>query len=325
MNLTDLAEVLRSRSESPGDTSHAARLSGIRSRVRAARLRQALTGAVSLLLVVAGVVYAGTRPADHSSEPAAPSYRFPDYEAGRRVIGQSWAAAPGTTVSVRFVPTSLDLALFRHCDAGPGRYLYTDVEVNGHPMSGGSCDSHNGGVTFVEQEKGWAGLGVVVGRPSIATMTVLGEQNPDPRQPPQSLLPVPDGAVFALALGEAVPVEDYPFPPRPGTLAELPAPSPDAAVVLGVDPAEPNGRRQVTRTWPDNGLVTVWTNTPGRLRVLIDDVEVLSYEHWSYEVGSRSWADHRRNEGDPDPEPGQRVTVTVIAERTSGDWRVDLG
>lgn len=325
MNLTDLADVLQTRSEWPGDTTHATRLSGVRARVRAARRRRALTTAVSLLLVVAGVVYAGLLPFERSFEPAAPSYRFPDYQDGRRVIGQAWAAAPGDSVSVRFVPTSLDLALFRHCDAGSGGYLYTDVKVNGHPMAGGSCGAGTGGVTFTEQETGWAHLGVVVGRPSVATMTILGRQSPDSPEPSQSLLPVTNAAVFALALGEAVPVEDYPFPPRPESLAELPAPPSGAITVLSADPADPNGRRQAVVTWPDNGQVAVWTNTPGRLRVLLDDVEVLSFDHWTYEANASSWADYRRAADDPDPARGQQVTITVIPERTSGDWRIDLG
>jgi hypothetical protein len=159
----------------------------------------------------------------------------------------------------------------------------------------------------------WAKYDVAVGRPSVLTVSVTSET-------------APDGATFAAAVGEAVPPTAYPFPPRPAELKALPDLQFSGHAVVRPDPADPNRQRQVTTEWSGSGQLIARSNTPGRLRVLVNDVEVLDFSCWDYEVGGlhaeplEVWEDRFGLR----LERGQQVTVTVIPERTSGDWMVEL-
>jgi hypothetical protein len=314
MNLTDLSEVLRDRAEL-ADSSHEARMAGVRARVTAVRRRRAVAGAAFVMLALVGIVYA-VLPRLDQSEPAVPPRSLPEYQYGTRLVTQAWGDLPSTSVTVRFVPRSLDLMLFTQCDIGPSNWLLISTTVNGHPFADhrtcGSASSAN-----------WGALGVVVGQQSVITLTVDGKQGSGTSNPPP-VLPSPESGSFALGVGEAVPVSAYPFPPRPQTLETFQPSFPEPAIEVRSDAADPAGRKEITAAWPGDNVLHAEMNTPGRMRILVNDVEVINYSHWTYGVGSTQtlpgdWPRHGLQLTE-----GQQVKITVIPERTTGDWRVTL-
>jgi hypothetical protein len=208
VNLTDLAEVLRERADVP-DPDQRGRLADVRAKVVAARRRRAAAGAACVVLALVGVVFAVVPRSGPTSEPAVPVRSFPEYQSGARLIAQAWRELPSTSVTVRFVPTSLDLRVFEQCEVGHDKAVLVALVLNGKPFTNGSCGSV---ITKAE----WASLGVVVGQPSELTLTVLGEQGEAVNGVP-AVLAMPAEVSFGLGVGQGMPVGDYPFPlvPRP--------------------------------------------------------------------------------------------------------------
>ncbi|MGW6929962.1 hypothetical protein ACWGE0_07805 [Lentzea sp. NPDC054927] len=320
MNLTDLSEVLRDRAEL-ADSSHDARMAGIRARVTAARRRRTVAGAAFVVLALVGIVYAVLPRPGQQPEPAVPTRSLPEYQYGTRLTTQAWGDLPSTSVTVRFVPKSSDIKLFTRCDIGPNRSLLITVTVNGHSFKeNNTCStSPNSSSTT------WSSMGVLPGQPSVITLTVSGEQGSSQSAPPP-VLPLPATGTFAVGVGEPVPVSEYPFPPRPQALEPLPENRSDATIELRADPADPAAQKEITVEWPGPNLMLAHLNTPGRLRVLVNDVVVIDLDHWGYnvhggQVGRYDW--ERGIEGLP-LSKGQQVKITVIPERTTGDWNVTL-
>ena len=315
MNLTDLSEVLRDRA-GLADSSHESRMAGVRARVTAAKRRRAVAGAAFVVLALVGVVYALLpRPAE--PEPAVPPRSLPEYQYGTRLLTQAWGDLPSTSVTVRFVPKSLDLMMFTKCDIGPNDRLLISTHINGHPMADhSSCGTAS--------STDWAALGVVPGQPSVITLTVDGKQGSDTSNPPVAL-PSPESGSFALGVGEAVPVSEYPFPPRPQTLQELQPALPEPAIEVLSDASDPAARKEVIVPWPGHNVLSADMNTPGRIRVLLDDVEIADYSNWSYNPGgTQIWPDDWNAKYGLHLAEGKNVKITVIPERTTGEWRVAL-
>lgn len=315
MNLTDLSEVLRDRAEL-ADSSHEARMAGVRARVTAAKHRRAVAGAAFVVVALVGIVYA-LLPRLEQPEPAVPPRSLPEYQQGTRLLTQAWGDLPSTSVTVRFVPKSLDLVLFTKCDIGPNEQLLMSTTVNGHPfVQRNSC---GGG-----SSANWSALGVVPGQPSVITLTIDGKQGsgtPGAPGPPPAL-PLPESGSFTLGVGEAVPVNEYPFPPRPQTLETFQPSLGEPAIEVRSDAADPARQKEITAAWPGDNMLHAEMNTPGRMRILVNDVEVINYSHWTYGVGSTQtlpgdWTRHGLQLTE-----GQQVKITVIPERTTGDWRV---
>lgn len=314
MNLTDLAEVLRDRADLP-DTPPDARLTGVRAKVAATRRRRAMAGAACVVLALVGGVYAVAPRSEQSSEPALPVRSFPEYQSGARLLAQTWGELPSTSVTVRFVPKSLDLRVFSQCDIGHNRSLLVHTTINGQSLGSGGC---GGAVTAAS----WSELGVVVGQPSVVTLTVNGEQDPSATAV-ATLAPPPSGS-FAIAVGEGVPASEYPLPPRPETLEPLLTSLGDPATAVSADPDDPTARKEITVTWPGDRMLHAQMNTPGRLRMLVNDVQVLDFSHWNYDVGGSysSMSDYWEKKYGIAPAPGDPVRITVIPERVTGDWEV---
>jgi hypothetical protein len=315
MNLTDLTEVLRERADVP-DSVQQVRLAGVRAKVRASKRRRAVTGAACVVLAFLGAVYAVVPKLVTTSEPAVPVRSFPEYHEGTRLVGQAWGELPSTSVTVRFVPEALDFRLFWMCHIENSRALYVTITVNGKPYGEGTCGP-GAASSYVE----WAGMGVVVGQPFEATLTVDGEDD-GTTSAPATMAP-PEAGSFGIAVGAGVPPSDYPFPPRPSTLEPVPRMS---TAVLSADPDDPTTRMETSVAWPGTSVLEMQLNTPGRLRVLVNDVQVLDFAHWDYTMGqsqslsSDKWESSyglKLAEGDP-------VRITVVPERVTGDWQVTL-
>ncbi|MFD5826145.1 hypothetical protein [Lentzea sp. NPDC060358] len=316
MNLTDLTEVLRDRAQLP-DSPHEARMAGVRARVSSTRRKRAVAGAACVVLALVGIVYATLPRPQALPGPAVPPRSLPEYQLGTRLVGQAWGDLPATTVTLRFVPKSLDLSVFTRCETGSDDLLVISTTINDHPYTGKSSCGATSHPTVPED------FGVVLGQPSVIVLTVVGRQGSPTPEDPFPVLPPPASGSFAVGIGEAVPVDEYPFPPRPQTLETFEPKYPAPEVELRSDPANPAGRREFPVTWPGSSGMRAQLNTPGRLRVLVDGVEVIDLRGWSYEVSSMEIFPNAAK-GELQFAQGQSVTITVITERVTGDWEVGV-
>lgn len=319
MNVTDLRELLDERSAGPdGNAVSPARLSDVRGRIAVRRRRRTVATVAAAAVAVAAVSLtavtlpraAGIPPTDRSSPtPMATISGFPEYADGTRLIGANAARPPARSVTVTVVPESLDLKFFIRCDDDAiGHRLL----VNGRELAKGTgCGAAFSTRRLAEQ------YGVRVGRP---LRVVFAKDGP----------PVGE---FAVAVGQRVDPDSYPYPTPPATPQPLdPAGSTQDGTdarsrggrVLRSHPADPN--RPVTQTlvWPGLNSIDLVANTPGALRVAVNGVQVATAEFWSYApatVGTGTDEDWAREHG-LKLKRGQRVTVTVTPHRMRGAWEV---
>lgn len=316
MNLTDLTDVLHHHSELPEDATHGPRMAGIRAKVRAGRRRR-LVAAATCLAAVLGVAFALTTPVWRNSQPADP-LTFPDYHNGTRILAQTSGQAPTSNIAVRFVLTKLDPKpwLFTHCTSNDQQQA-AEITINGRSAGLQTC--HDVDAAY-GTELDWAHFGVEIGSPVVIVMSAGVQITGEPR-------PVPDELRFSIAVGEPVPPENYLFPPRPETLPALEEPPSihDRIAVARADQNRPNGTWQTTVEWPDERTVIhLASNTPGRMRVLVNDVQVIDRTTWTYGLAPTDIPDYRFEDFGLKVEAGETATITVITERFTGDWKVWL-
>ncbi|MEV1118523.1 hypothetical protein AB0I91_25940 [Actinosynnema sp. NPDC049800] len=325
MNLTDLTEVLRHHAELPPDAAHGPRMSGIQARVEASRRRRVVAAVAASLVAVLGVAFALRTPVQRESQPAEPKpIVFSEHHEGTRIVAQTSGRAPASAITLRFAPTTPDPKLFIACDANDDdKQMYATLVVNGVPYGDGLTCGPPMNVTFE-----WAKHGIGVGTPVTVTLSA-GEQLWDEEERWPHSGPMPPDATLGLAVGVPVAPEDYPFPPRPETLEPIdPAldntnPGQRRVYELRADPDQPNGTWRSTVSLPGRPVyVGVAVNTPGRIRVLVNGVEVVEHATWTYR--SSYLMDTSQEYWEVAVEPGATVDLTVIVERTSGDWAVVL-
>ena len=334
MNLTDLKQVFDERSGDPAEhVMHHLRLQGVRGKVVARRRRRVAAWTAGAIVAVAGVAAAvvpGLRP-DGTPTPAdTPSpvrtiEGFPEYGNGARVVAAKSAALPQHRVELTIVPTILDLVVFNRCDGvGERISLEKKVTVNGHLFVSGSC-----GGTYRPQ--GWAGLGVAVGKPATFVLTITGAERYDEADGVR--VPIPETGTFGLAIGERIPFDRYPLPPRPGTLdplrEDLPAGCTEAScpdvVIIRSDPADPTRTVRRTLTWETMHGIDLVAQTPGFLHVRVNGVEVATGEWWDYAMSGNGMygdKDGGWKQFGLDPHPGDSVTIEVVPEHITGAWQV---
>jgi hypothetical protein len=172
---------------------------------------------------------------------------------------------------------------------------------------------------------------VSVGKPATFVMTITAAHRPDDTG---GDVPIPDTGTFGLAIGERVPFDQYPLPPRPsGPLAPLPEVLPAGcteelcpdAVIIRSDPADPTRSVRRTLTWAALGSVDMIAQTPGLLHLRINDLDVTTGEWWDYAMSGSGMY------GDKDDDwkrfglslrPGDSVTIDVVPEHMTGAWQV---
>lgn len=336
MNLIDLKQVFDDRSVGSAEQIvHQGRLRGVQTKVIARRRRRiaAWTTAAVVAVVAAAVAVPGRQP-DVAPDPAVtpPPARviegFPEYAMGARVVDAVSGVAPTRRVELTMVPTTLDLVIFTSCDGtGQDSSIEHELRVNGRELAEGTC---GGSLRPADV----AGLGVEVGEPATFVMTVTGATRHE--ESGRIAVPVPDGAAFGFAIGERIPFDRYPLPPRPaGTLAPLdllppycaPAICADA-VVIRSDPADPIRPVRRTVSWRTLAQIDMVAQTPGLLHVRVNGVEVTTGEWWDYTMtGSGMYGDRGQGWKGPfglDLRPDEMVTVEVVPEHVTGAWRVVL-
>ncbi|WP_158566429.1 hypothetical protein [Micromonospora craterilacus] len=340
MNLTDLKQTLDERSDgSTAQVKHHLRLRGVRAKVVARRRRRIATWATAVVvaLVATAVAVPGLRP-DVTPTPAvtptpgvtsSPStvMGFPEYAVGSHVVSATSAALSERRIELTMVPTTLDLVVFMRCD-GVADDLMVDgkLTVNGKHVAEGSC---NGTLRPAD----WAEKGVVVGKPATFVGTITGAQRSGDAG--SVSVPVPENGTVALAIGERIPFDQYPLPPRPaGPLGPLdhtlPAGCTEAlcpnVVIIRSDPADPTRPVRQTLAWRTLTSIDMIAQTPGLLHLRVGGVEVGTGEWWDYEMaGYGTYGDEGgewKREYGLDLSPGDQVTVEVVPEHITGAWQV---
>lgn len=325
MNLTDLRDVLdeRSATDHAEARSHLVlagvydRLTARRKRRRAASIAGAGVGIVAVGIAAFAITPSPDRtPAALPPVGTSPTGRsvegFAEYANGAKVIAAAAAGTRDRSVSVRFVPTSLDLGIFTRC-AGDGDYTIT---INGKEVSSGSgC-----GLAYVTFQKA---SGVTVGEPATATFSAK------------------DGLIdsLAIAIGQSVDPAVYPYPPRPATLIPLEHPGESRRLAyvtaedyyagewgLAAEQDDWNKPQSADFTWGEPLQVTMQAQTPGALTVKVNGIEVMSQQWWDYQqvratgAGSAYW----RDSFGLNLKKGQKVHLTVTPARMAGDWYVHI-
>jgi hypothetical protein len=336
MNLTDLRDVLDQRSsESAEHVMHHLRLQGVRAKVTARRRRRVAAWAACAVVALAGVAAAAVVPglrADVAPAPAASPSQvrmiegFPEYADGSRVVGAESAELPEHRVEVTVVPTTFDLVVFTRCEgAGEKVKLEEMVTVDGRDLAGGTC-----GVTTRPTD--WEALGIAVGKPATFVMTITRAYRLE--ETGEVEVPIPQTGTLGLAVGERMPFDAYPLPPRPPALRPLDESLPAActaalcpdAFTVRSDPADPKRPVRKTVAWKTADSIHAASQTPGLLHVRVNGVELMTGEWWGYEASSSSMYGDMggawKHEFGLDVRPSQPVTIEVVPEHVTGAWQV---
>ncbi|NUT45778.1 MAG: hypothetical protein HOV94_00460 [Saccharothrix sp.] len=294
------------RSPEASEDVHVARMSAVAEEVRSGRRRRTLIVLFGVLLCVllagaAVITVPSRRGSDVVAATTSPSvpHRDGEYRAGVRIVAEGAAVTPDP-VTVRYKPRFGRPGVFTECvidgDVVPG--YQTAVALNGVPAFAMPC----GGL--VPETADWRGL--VVGKEAVVTVTAF----PAPQVAGVESPPV--GVEVRVSLGEPVPVDEYPLPPRPSRIAsvEKQAALEDGEILLRSDWADPDRVQQVTVMLPEEGTYRYITNAPGR--VLVDFGGVTrTLGSWDY---SNYVSAHDL------PVTGGEVTITVRPEDHRGDW-----
>lgn len=335
MNLTDLKQVLDERSGDPAEhVIHHLRLQGVRAKVSARRRRRVASTTLAVV-GLAGIAAAAVVPALHSDTTPTPAggpsptrtiEGFPEYANGARVVGARSAELPQRRVTLTIVPDTLDLVVFTRCDAtGTKIDLQGQVSINGHDLVTGNC------LAATTRPSAWAELGVAVGKPATFVMTITGASRLE--RTGQVAVPIPPIGEFGLAVGERVPFERYPLPPRPATLRSLNGalesvctPQCAGAIIIRSDGADPNRPVRQTVTWKTIDSIDLAAQAPGLLHVRVNGVALMTGEWWDYELDRHAMYGDRggawKREFGLDLRPGNPVTIEVVPEHMTGAWQV---
>lgn len=323
MRLHDLGEVFRDHAD-PREIPHVVRMDGLRTRVRKVRRRRAFVAVACVVLALVGGVLV-TRPALLESRPAVPE-PFPEFVLSSRVLAQTWGHTPEPLV-LPFTPTTApdDLRLIFRCAIGnkhaPGNKesLSVSISIDGKEVEQTECKDN---VSSIGDDA--IAENLRIGQPALVRMTVLGHMSEPPWQttPPPAVKPAPDGVALRLAVGEHVPVTEYPLPPPPDEPVMLDEyVRDDADIVLRADPADPNRPQKVVVPWRGLSGLQVWIGSPGRLRLLIGGETVTDMSNYDY---APSGVTGDVGFGPTGFFPGQPVEIEALPEGARGDWVVVL-
>ncbi|WP_412538432.1 SigE family RNA polymerase sigma factor [Longispora sp. K20-0274] len=290
------------------------RLGGVRDRIRSRRRQRLIAVGAACAVIVALVVGYALFPRAHAVVLPPTERRiagFAEYADGHRVV----AAAQGTyqhPVSFTWTPTTLDIEVLPICDGGLD--IRMAVNFNGFPSNWVSC-SGRGGTTFTLGPSDLARRGVKLGEPTAVTVTVDNMRTGGPG---------PAVGRMSLGIGERVPFDQYPFPARPARLAPLEPQtfggSSYASVTLSAA-----GPHSVTVPWGAATILLCASRTPGILRVTVDGRPLKPQTWWDYQAGVHQiQLESADTSSGITAAVGSTVTVTVEAEKTSGDWYVSI-
>lgn len=307
----ELTELFEERTALPrAGVGHEERMAGIRRKV-ISRRRRLSAGAVTLVvLALGGAGGVALVDEERATEPADLA-GFPEYHAGRRIA----AAASGPLaerLELTFVPQTAEVRVFWRCEAAAalgdtfnlsGVRFWLDDEPLAYAGGQLPCDGEIVGKPFSFDSE------VRPGRSHTIAVTVAEG-------------PLSADATFAVAVGEPVPFEEYPLPPRPEPLPELDLPSEECDFLLRLhsDPVDPNRPAEVMLPL-DTHHIYVYAQTPGLVNIAVDGIPAARAEVWAYDGFDQAHldVDELRAAGLTVPRR-QEVQLTVTPEHMTGEW-----
>lgn len=302
----------------------------IRRTMRRARITRIIGAAAATLLVLTAGAAVAPRinrglpaPATTTSPTLSPRY-FPAYALGNRIIAEASAPLAVGQVDLTFTPSvrQQDLTVFVRCDAMTSSTTYKmTVSLAPGEMTLGTQTC--GELDFFRPGPGWAEF-AHIGEPKTIRMTIA----------PSGGGPHVAQGTFGLAVGEPVPFERYPLPPRP---AEMPSLDPTLSPIEGwasvarieSDPSDPSLPVTITVQWSEHFIVAARAQTPGMLHL---DVNGLRMDGtfgplavWDYDQRETGLnLDAGMWPGGQPPTPGTEVTITMVPEHMTGTWVVEI-
>lgn len=302
---TDLRDLLREHADTPPTTVETFRLAQVRRRIAIVkRRRRIFTSLVAVLLLVAGLAVTNLGPTSLiQPAPLKPEPTLSLSQGDQRVVVSGVETLPTSTLVLTYTPATLDLAVWYWC----WPELHVEIAINDQQISDSQCDRDKITVTALNRLR-LAELGVAVGRTARFAMVVTGTDTPSGLQKATS-------GRFALAVGDAVRLEDYPLPPvlLPITFNH----GGREAYRIESDPTDPLAPRTIEIDGTADFDIRAVTTTPGTLSVTIDGVQMMRHESWDFDAtvtGTTVTGQHGR----------ARATLTVTPADVSGPWAVAL-
>jgi hypothetical protein len=181
MNVAELQTELRTRAAEAGTTPAAERLTGLRRRRRARRVRTAGAAVLATTGVVIGVILVPALDRGATVQPAAWRVAIAPDDAGDPLVASR--RTRGEPLELRFTPADADLSFTAYCvgTAAAGASLHATVSVNGHEMATSGCSADAKPTTTraygddrVTNRARWAELGVVPGAETVVRIGFIG-------------------------------------------------------------------------------------------------------------------------------------------------------
>ncbi|MBV1856055.1 SigE family RNA polymerase sigma factor [Catellatospora tritici] len=330
---------------SPGDDDVPAgneRVAAVRERIaqrRRGRLAALIAACAVLLAAVGGYLVAPRADRDEAADrPKIQDVSdFPEYYNGYHTVLRAQVRFDQRPASFTWTPSTLDFAVFPMCKAvlGDDLHVMTKISINGTYVAGSSCypDELVGGGRITASREGLRAAGVQVGKPATVTLTIgevetrLADSAPGSVQTWGSGGTPPADGIIAVVIGEPVPFDEFPLPPRPAELKPLTRTydggDPESAAMI-----ESGGTHSSTVRWGDKLELLCRSQTPGLLRIRVDGIEVQTMSWWDYRQGGWSAqidsATPALKDAGFHPAPGTDVTVTVEPQYLTGDWYLTI-
>ncbi len=316
------------------------RLVAVRGRItQRRRLRTAVTVGAACLAAIALVAAYALLPQLRAKALPEPAFRIqlPKYAQTSMMpfdvdyyrLGPSaqYGYAERLDRALVWTPGERPEALFVTCRLPGTLNVAVYARVNGREVWSGACVDEPIALKSFFGVLDPARLGLVPGKPAEVSLELRTEG------------PLPVGTV-AVSIGELISFEEFPLV-YPSTQS-----APLNRVLESVDPAkitrlDAGGPHSVTVVWRGSLILQARSQTPGRLRISVDGVAIHTLDFgtlpWTVQSNDDSvtppWGAapisaslqagrNRISGGRWDPVPGSLVTISVEAERMTGDWYV---
>ncbi|HZM82294.1 MAG TPA: SigE family RNA polymerase sigma factor [Candidatus Limnocylindrales bacterium] len=305
------------------------RVVAVRRRISQARHRRTAVAVVgaALLVLLFGLLLVNPLRKPPPVTPSPTPTAFPSYFQGHRIAFTQRLGFDEVDTGFTFTPSTLELRVWLACThPDPEVMVRVLIEINGQPYISGLCTSKTNLDSHVSSDVNAGTIekaGLRVGVPATVRIRVNDPYTAIPSPRPSGPYWTPGGSIPAhgtviVAIGEKVPFEQYPLPPRPRELVPL---GRDRIEVLEGSTRIRSGAPVVV-TWSGDMRVVVRSQTPGEFVIKVNGKPLWSAAAWDYSQSESMYDFPARPELAP---LGSQATITVEARYTTGDWVVTIG
>ncbi|WP_064741766.1 SigE family RNA polymerase sigma factor [Hamadaea tsunoensis] len=294
------------------------RVVAVRERISQRRRARVLTIGAACAVVLALILgYALAPDVFHRSLPPAERKIgvFSEYERGYHIVAMKSAPLSETgRVTITWRLESLDYVLRYFCQLNPkATRVFVALEIEESRIGGAECGDTPGpgpGQADYPLTGFLADHRYAVGDEVTGTLVLYDSEGP-----------LPTRGTMAVAVGVAVPLDQYPLPARPKNLKPLEH-TPINELSASGTMVTASGPHSTEVMWEGGLVVKARSQTPGTLHVIVDGVEVGLLSWWDYRQGSWFWdltpADARR--AGLSLTEDRQITIALVPQFMSGDW-----